>query len=76
MKKNILIISNDRLNMQGDKISSNSNDTINIIEALSKKNHLYFLCRIEKNFKKFITKKKKYKNFVRLNLFNLKKKNN
>jgi glycosyltransferase involved in cell wall biosynthesis len=74
MKKNILIISNDRLNIQGDKISSDSNDTINIIESLSKKNHLYFLCRIEKNFKNFISKKKIYKNFVRLNLFNLKKK--
>ena len=42
MKKNILIISNDKLNIQGDKISADYNDVINIIESLSKKNHLDF----------------------------------
>ena len=59
MKKNILIISNDKLNIQGDKISADYNDVINIIESLSKKNHLDFLCRLENGFKNFISQKKK-----------------
>jgi hypothetical protein len=37
MNKNILIISNDRLFIEKNKISSDYNDTINIIEGLSKK---------------------------------------
>ena len=59
MKKNILIISNDRLNIQGDKISSDYNDAVNIIESLSEKNHLDFLCRLENGFKNFISQKMK-----------------
>ena len=62
MKNFFLIISNDKLNIQGDKISSDYNDTINIIESLAKKNHLNFLCRFENKFKNFISKKLKYKN--------------
>lgn len=73
MKNFFLIISNDKLNIQGDKISSDYNDTINIIESLAKKNHLNFLCRFENKFKNFISKKLKYKNFNKLNIFNLKK---
>ena len=74
MKKNILIISNDKLNIQGDKISADHNDVINIIESLSEKNHLDFLCRLENGFKNFISKKKNYKNFFKINLLDLKKK--
>ena len=38
MNRNILIISNDKLLIKQDKISSDYNDTINIIEGLAKKN--------------------------------------
>ena len=65
MKKNILIISNDKLNIQGDKISADYNDVINIIESLSEKNHLDFLCRLENGFKKFISQKKNIKIFLK-----------
>ena len=34
MKKNILIISNDKLNIQGDKISADYNDSIILITSL------------------------------------------
>ena len=74
MKKNILIISNDKLKIQGDKISADYNDVINIIESLSEKNHLDFLCRLENGFKNFISQKKNYKNFFKINLLDLKKK--
>ena len=74
MKKNILIISNDKLNIQGDKISADYNDVINIIESLSEKNHLDFLCRLENGFKNFISQKKNYKNSFKINLLDLKKK--
>ena len=49
MKKNILIISNDKLNIQGDKISADYNDVINIIESLSEKNTLvpYKICSFD-----------------------------
>ena len=45
MNKNILIISNDKLFIKNNKISSDNNDTINIIEGLAEKNHLSFFCR-------------------------------
>ena len=38
MIKNILIISNDRLFIKNDIISSDYNDTVNIVEGLAKKN--------------------------------------
>ena len=37
MKNNLLIISNDVLNINKNVVSSDYNDTINIIESLSKK---------------------------------------
>ena len=73
MNQNILIISNDRLFIKKNKISSDYNDTINIIEGLSKKNNLSFFCRTTKNISNFSIKLKKNKKFIRLNLFDLNK---
>ena len=47
--KKLIIISNDKINFTEKGVSSNSNDTINIIESLSKKNYLFFLSRSIKN---------------------------
>ena len=47
--KKLIIISNDKINFTEKEVSSNSNDTINIIESLSKKNYLFFLSRSIKN---------------------------
>lgn len=62
--KKLLLISNDYLKFHSNSVSSNYNDTINIIQAISKNNFLYFLCR-KKNekgiFKTFLKKKKKLK---------------
>tara|TARA_B100000989_G_C19501236_1_gene454387 strand:- start:588 stop:1589 length:1002 start_codon:yes stop_codon:yes gene_type:complete len=43
--KKLIIISNDKLYFDNNSVRSNFNDTINIIEGLSKKNHLNFFCR-------------------------------
>ena len=43
--KKLLIISNDRLYFNSNFIFSDYNDTINIIEGLSKKNYLNFISR-------------------------------
>ena len=58
MKKNILILSNDKLYLKNDIISSEYNDTINIIESLAKKNNLKFICRSSQKIKNFVIKKK------------------
>ena len=58
MSKNILIISNDRLFIKGNKISSDYNDTINIIEGLAKNNNLSFYCRTTNFLKNYLSKKK------------------
>ena len=50
--KKITIISNDRLYFNRNSVCSNFNDTINIIESLSKINHLNFFSR--KSFNKGI----------------------
>ena len=59
MNKNFLIISNDKLFIKNNKISSDNNDTINIIEGLAEKNHLSFFCRAIYNPENYILKKKK-----------------
>jgi glycosyltransferase involved in cell wall biosynthesis len=71
MSKNILIISNDRLLIKKDKVSSDYNDTINIIEGLTEKNKLGFFCRTSNFFKNYLSQKKKYKKFPKLKLFDL-----
>lgn len=62
--KKLILITNDYLKLNNNSVSSNYNDTINIIQAISKNNFLYFLCR-QKNikgiFKTFLKKKKKLK---------------
>ena len=59
MNKNFLIISNDKLFIKYDKISSDYNDTLNIIEGLAEKNHLSFFCRTTYSLQNYISKKKK-----------------
>ena len=71
MNNNFLIISNDKLFIKHDKISSDYNDTINIIEGLAEKNHLSFFCRTSIRPKNYISKKKKYKKFLRFKFFDL-----
>ena len=73
MSKNILIISNDRLFIKGNKISSDYNDTINIIEGLAKNNNLSFYCRTTNFLKNYLSKKKKYNKFQKFKFFNLTK---
>ena len=41
--KKLILITNDYLKFDKNSVSSNFNDTINIIEAISKDNILYFL---------------------------------
>ena len=64
--KKLILITNDYLKLNNNSVSSNYNDTINIIQAISKNNFLYFLCR-QKNikgiFKTFLKKKKKIEIF-------------
>ena len=67
MNNNFLIISNDKLFIKHDKISSDYNDTINIIEGLAEKNHLSFFCRVTYSPKNYISKKKNIKSFLNLN---------
>jgi len=72
MNKNILIISNDRLFIEKNKISSDYNDTINIIEGLSKKNKLSFFCRKASKLNNYFVKLKN-KKISKLALFDLSK---
>jgi len=67
---NILLISNDKLFLKNDVVSSNYNDTINIIEALSSFKSICFISRFskKKNNFSFVNKKK---NFFKFPLFNL-----
>lgn len=73
MNKNFLIISNDALFIKYNKISSDYNDTINIIEGLAEKNYLSFFCRVTQSPKNYISKKEKYKKFFKFKLFDLRK---
>lgn len=76
MNKNFLIISNDKLFINHDKISSDYNDTINIIEGLAEKNHLSFYCRATYSPRNYISKKKKYKKFFKFKFFDLNRTDN
>ena len=40
--KKLILITNDYLKLNNNSVSSNYNDTINIIQAISKNNFLYF----------------------------------
>ena len=73
MNKNILIISNDRLFIKRNKISSDYNDTINIIEGLAKNNNLSFYCRTTNYLKNYLSKTKKNNKFQKFKFFNLTK---
>jgi glycosyltransferase involved in cell wall biosynthesis len=65
---NILVISNDKLFLKDDRVSSNFNDTINIIGALIGFKSISFLSRFSKKDNNFsITNKKK--NFLKFPLF-------
>ena len=55
-----MILSNDKIFIDNDKISTDNNDTINIIEGLAKKNHLSFVCKNAKKIGNFVTIKNKY----------------
>ena len=68
-----IVLSNDKIFLKNKVVSSDFNDTINIIEGLSKKNNLSFFCRTTKNISNFSIKLKKNKKFIRLNLFDLNK---
>ena len=71
MSKNILIISNDRLFIKRNKISSDYNDTINIIEGLAKNNNLGFYCRTTNFIKNYLSINQKYKKFQKFKFFDL-----
>ena len=51
--KKLILITNDYLKFNNNSVSSNYNDTINIIQAISKNNFLYFLCRKKKHQRYF-----------------------
>ena len=58
--KKLILITNDYLKFDKNSVSSNFNDTINIIEAISKDNILYFFSRQKNNqgiFKTLLKKK-------------------
>ncbi len=62
--KKLILLTNDYLKFDKNSVSSNFNDTINIIEAISKDNFLYFFCRQKNNqgiFKTFLKKKYRLK---------------
>ena len=70
MKNKILILSNDKLYLKNNIISSEYNDTINIIESLAKNYSLKFICRSSQIIKNFVIKKKIIKPFRLLKLVN------
>ena len=72
MKKKILILSNDKLYLKNNIISSEYNDTINIIESLAKNYSLKFICRSSQIIKNFVIKKKNYKTFSIIKIGKLK----
>lgn len=70
MKKNILIISNDRLFKIKNIISSDYNDTLNIIDGLGLKNKIGIAFRDSKKICNFIIQNKKFSSYLRLKLIN------
>jgi len=73
MKKKIFILSNDKVYYRNNIVSSDYNDTINIIESLAKNNDLKLISRSSKTIRNFVIKKKYYKNFSNIKIGNLKK---
>ena len=71
IKKDILVISNDKLFIKKNLISSRYNDTVNIIEALSSNYNLSFIARKSKINQKFSVKVYDQKHFKFLDLFNV-----
>ncbi len=63
--KKLILISNDHLKLDSKSVSSNFNDTINIIQGLTKDNFLYFFCR-QKNKKGIFTTYLKKKNKLKI----------
>ncbi len=76
MNKNILIISNDKLFIEKNIISSDYNDTVNIVESLARKNQLSFFCRTTNKINNYFVKLKKNKKIFKLTLFDLNKADN
>ena len=54
--KKYLVISNDKIFIRKKKISSNFNDTVNIIESIGKKFQIFLLARNVKRENSFSTK--------------------
>ena len=59
--KKLLLLTNDHIKFETNSISSDFNDTINIIQAISKNNFLYFFCRKKNESGIFKTSLKKIK---------------
>lgn len=57
--KNLLIISNDKVFFSEKKVSTNYNDTINILEAVQEKFNIFLLSRSSKSSDNFSLKKKR-----------------
>ena len=75
--KNYLVFSNDKIFLKNQKVSSNSNDTVNILESIGKKFNIFLLSRRSKKEFSFskITKNKIFKlNYKKI--FNLKNEKN
>ena len=74
--REILLISNDQICLKKKEISSNYNDTVNIIEAISKAYNIFLISEKSKSKKNFLIKFKNKITSINLKfLFNLKKKN-
>ena len=67
--KKLIILSNDKLYFKNKTVYSDYNDTINIIQALSKKNDIFFLSRMSKKKGAFKTK---INNQNKLGIFDIK----
>jgi len=73
--REILLISNDQICLKKKEISSNYNDTVNIIEAISKAYNIFLISEKSKSKKNFLIKFKNKITSINLKfLFNLKKK--
>ena len=68
--KRVLIISNDKLFVKNDTVSSDYNDTVNIIQGLSVKIGISLFSRYSKKKKNFFIRNSK-KNFLRFSFFDL-----
>ncbi len=75
--KNYLVFSNDKIFIKNQKVSSNSNDTINILESIGKKFNIFLFSRVSKKevlFSKTIRNKILKLNYKKI--LNLKNKKN